>query len=84
MRGALNVTTSGTITQNAPLSVAGPATFAAGLGNDITLNENTNDFSAVTVTSGGNVTLAEGSGFDIGGISGIGNFIRLFEWGQQI
>ena len=71
--GALNVTTSGTITQNAPLSVAGPATFAAGLGNDITLNENTNDFSAVTVTSGGNVTLTEGSGFDIGGISGIGN-----------
>ena len=71
--GALNVTTSGTITQNAPLSVAGPATFAAGLGNDITLNENTNDFSAVTVTSGGNVTLTEGSGFDIGGMSGIGN-----------
>ena len=71
--GALNLTTSGTITQNAPLSVAGPATFAAGVGNDITLNENTNDFSAVTVTSGGNLTLTEGSGFNIGGISGIGN-----------
>jgi hypothetical protein len=61
------------MTQTAPLSVAGPATFAAGVGNDITLNENTNDFFAVTVTSGGNVTLTEGSGFNIGGISGIGN-----------
>ncbi|MBM3249714.1 MAG: filamentous hemagglutinin N-terminal domain-containing protein, partial [Candidatus Omnitrophica bacterium] len=54
--GTLNVTSSGAITDNAALTVAGATTLAAGAANNITL-DNANDFSSVGITSGNNVTL---------------------------
>ena len=44
-------------TQTASLSVTGAATFAAGSGNNITLNNADNDFASVGITSGKNVTI---------------------------
>jgi|GEM_PF-1400691 len=68
----LSVTSAGAVSQTGALSVTGAATFGAGSGNNITLDTDSNAFSTVTVTSGGNVSLAETGGFTIGGISGIG------------
>ncbi len=70
--GNLALTSNGAITQTAAVSVGGTTTIAAGLGNAITLGQSGNEFNTLTVTSGGNVTLAEADGFTIGGISGIG------------
>jgi len=54
--GNLNVTADGPITQTGGLQVGGTATFAAGVANDITLDNPANDFNNVVVTSGDNVT----------------------------
>ena len=45
--------------------MAGPTTFAAGAGNNITLN-NANDFSTVSVVSGNTVTLNDVNALDLG------------------
>ncbi len=64
--GTLNVTTNGTITQSAALGVTGTTTMAAGAGNNITLNNASNDFSTVVITSGKNVTLDDANALDLG------------------
>ncbi|MBI4970525.1 MAG: hypothetical protein HZC17_01610, partial [Candidatus Omnitrophica bacterium] len=56
--GTLSVTTGGAITDSGAVVVTGTATFAAGAGNDITLN-NADNFSTVVITSGNNVTLVD-------------------------
>ncbi len=56
--GTLNVTTGGALTQSGALNVTGATTLAAGA-NDIILNSAGNNFSAVEVTSGNNVTLTD-------------------------
>jgi hypothetical protein len=71
--GTLGVTTSGDITQAAALAVAGSATFAAGAGGDISLNNGSNDFSSVTVTSGRNITLADANAITLNSISTAGS-----------
>ena len=65
--GALNVATSGPLTQSGPLTVIGMTTLAAGAGNDITLNNPGNNFSTAAVASGNNITLADINGLDLGG-----------------
>ena len=67
--GTLNVTASGAITESGALSVSGAATFTAGAGNDITL-DNGNDFIGdVTVVSGRNVSLHDVNAIKFGGTS---------------
>ena len=53
--GTLNVTTAGALTQSGPVTVAGTTTLAAGVTNNILLNNAGNDFSTVAMTSGNNV-----------------------------
>ena len=64
--GALNVATSGPLTQSGPLTVIGTTTLAAGAGNDITLNNPANNFSSAAVASGNNVTLSDINGLNLG------------------
>jgi filamentous hemagglutinin family protein len=65
--GNLNVTANGAITDNGALQVGGTTTLAAGLGNDITL-DNANDFvGAVDIVSARNVTLNDVNGLTVGG-----------------
>src|SRR5205807_2409520 len=51
--GNLSVTANGAITDSGILAVGGTATFAAGTGHDITL-DNGDDFNAVVIDSGNN------------------------------
>ena len=64
--GTLNVTTNGAITQSGTLNVAATTTLSAGAGNNITLNNASNDFSTVAVISGNNVSLADANALDLG------------------
>jgi trimeric autotransporter adhesin len=63
--GNLNVTAGGAITDNGNLNVMGTTTLAAGISNDITL-DNANNFSTVSITSGRNVTLNDINALDLG------------------
>ncbi|MEI2635464.1 MAG: YDG domain-containing protein [Methylotenera sp.] len=69
--GATNVTgnyslrTAGAITQNAGITVGGTATLNAGAGNNITLNNASNNFNAVAVTSGRDVSLVDANAMTI-------------------
>ena len=64
--GTLGVTTAGAITQSGALNVTGTTSLAAGAANDITLNNASNNFSTVGITSGRNVTLADSNALDLG------------------
>ncbi len=72
--GTLSVTANGPITQSGTLTVVGAAAFAAGAGNDVTLNA-ANDFqSAVGVTSARNVALNDVNALILGTSNVAGNF----------
>ena len=64
----LNVSTAGegAITDGAALLVTGLTTLTAGSVNDITLNDAANDFSALSIISGNNVSLTDATGIVIG------------------
>ncbi len=68
--GTLNVTASGFITGSSVVTAAGITTLNAGGtttgNNDITLNNTANDFSTLIVTNGGNVTIEDVSGINLG------------------
>ena len=64
--GTLGVTTAGAITQSGALNVTGTTSLAAGAANDVTLNNASNNFSSVGITSGRNVTLVDSNAFDLG------------------
>jgi Ca2+-binding RTX toxin-like protein len=66
INGNLAVTTSGLIDQNAPLTVAGPTTLAAGATNDITLDDVANDWSTVAITSADDVSIGDANALAIG------------------
>ena len=66
VNGTLGVTTSGTISQNGPLTITGTTTLAAGAGNDITLGDSSNDFSTVGITTGHNVQLTDTNALILG------------------
>lgn len=64
--GTLGVTTSGAITQSGALAVTGTTTIAAGSGNNITLNNASNDFSTVAITTGNDVSLRDAGALILG------------------
>ncbi len=66
VNGTLGVTASGSLTQSGALAVTGLTTLAVGAGNDIALNHVANNFSAVGVTSGRNVLLADSNALILG------------------
>jgi hypothetical protein len=57
--GTLGVQTAGAITQTGAVTVGGTTTLNAGSTNDITLNNVANNFNAVAITSGRDVTLVD-------------------------
>jgi filamentous hemagglutinin family protein len=69
LSGNLMVTAGGLISQAGGLNVSGvgtTATFAAGAGNNITLNGPGNDFGTVVISSGDNVSVANGAALNLG------------------
>ncbi|MFP4100755.1 two-partner secretion domain-containing protein, partial [Coleofasciculus sp.] len=66
--GALGVTAGGAITNSGKLTVTGGTTTLNATGNDITLNNNANNFSTV-VANGKNVTLNDSNTIDLGASS---------------
>src|SRR5262249_57007416 len=64
--GRLGVATSGTITQSGALGVTGTTTLAAGSGNDITLNNASNDFSTVVISAERSVGLTDSNALALG------------------
>ncbi len=56
--GSLNLGTSGAITQSGALTVSGTTTLAAGAGNIVFSNAG-NDFNAVTISNGNNVSIID-------------------------
>src|SRR5207244_623653 len=65
LAGDFNVTADGNVPQSGPLTVSGLATFAAGAGNNITLNS-ANNFGTVVIGSANNVTLNNASALNLG------------------
>lgn len=57
--GTLTVQTNGALTQSGAITATGLTTLIAGAANNITLNNTSNDFSTVSVTSGNNVNLVD-------------------------
>ncbi|HEV2394452.1 MAG TPA: filamentous hemagglutinin N-terminal domain-containing protein [Verrucomicrobiae bacterium] len=77
LAGNLSVAANGPITQGGAILANGTAkvaTFAAGAANDITLGNSANDFSAVSITSGNNVTLADANALILAASTVSGNF----------
>jgi hypothetical protein len=66
LTGNLNVTTTGPITDSGNLVIGGTTTLAAGMANDVVLDQAGNDFSTVSTTSGNNVTLVDATAIDLG------------------
>ncbi|MDX1901007.1 MAG: hypothetical protein SFW66_03255 [Gammaproteobacteria bacterium] len=64
--GNLLVTSNGPITQSGALTIAGTSTFAAGSGNDITLNNAENNFLTVNISSGKRVSLTDINDLNLG------------------
>ncbi|MES1977801.1 MAG: YDG domain-containing protein, partial [Pseudomonadota bacterium] len=64
--GSLGVNTAGAITQSGVLNVTGATTLAAGAANNITLNNASNNFSTVAITSGNNVSITDANALVLG------------------
>ena len=65
--GTLSVTSSGAVTDSGALAITGTTTIAAGSGNNITLDNTSNNFQgAVSITTGNNVTLVDAGDIDLG------------------
>jgi trimeric autotransporter adhesin len=67
--GTLGLRTVGAITQTGALSVGGTSTLNAGLANDITLNNVSNNFNTVTIISGRDVALVDANAMTVGASS---------------
>lgn len=67
--GTLGLTTAGAITQTGVLTIGGTSTLNAGLANDITLNNVSNDFNRVNITSGRDVALVDVNAMTVGASS---------------
>ena len=65
--GNLILTTNGAVTQDQPLAVTGTTSVTAGVANDITLNDLSNNFGgAVSVVSGNNVSFVNANAMVLG------------------
>ena len=74
--GNLAATASGAITESGALTVNGAgktASFAAGAGNDITLDTQNNDFTSVSIVSGKDVKIKDVNGIGLGASTVSGN-----------
>lgn len=72
--GTLSVTTSGALTDSGNITVAGAsATFAVGVGNDLTLNSAGNDFNSVLINSARDVAIVDTDAIDFGASTMAGN-----------
>ncbi|MHB1222323.1 MAG: beta strand repeat-containing protein, partial [Gammaproteobacteria bacterium] len=71
--GNLSVIANGAITQSGGRLLVNDAnkraTFSAGIANDITLNNASNDFTSIAITSGNNVSLQDINNLDLAGIN---------------
>ncbi|MBI5383405.1 MAG: hypothetical protein HZA90_01820, partial [Verrucomicrobia bacterium] len=77
LTGDLNVRAGGAISQSGALVVNGAgrtATFNAGTGNDITLNDPANDFTTATLVAGRNVALRDANAVTLGASTISGTF----------
>ncbi len=63
--GTLGVQTAGAITQTGAVTVGGTTTLNAGAANDITLNNASNNFNAVAITSGRDVVLVDANALTV-------------------
>ena len=72
--GTLTVSSAGAITDTGVLSVTGAASFGAGAGNGITL-DNANNFASVLITSGKDVTLNDVNGLILVASTVSGNLV---------
>ncbi|HJT19432.1 MAG TPA: hypothetical protein VJ746_03115, partial [Nitrospira sp.] len=70
--GNFNVTTGGPLTQSGAVTAAGTTTLAAGA-NDITLTNGGNNFNAVAVSSGNNVSLTSANAMTLNAANVSGN-----------
>ncbi len=77
----INLTTSGAITQSGAITAVGTSTFAAGISNNITLDDSSNDFSTVIITTGYDVTLTDANSLILGA-SDINNSIAVIAGGD--
>ena len=67
INGDLALITGGAITQTGALDANGTTSFTAGSGNNVTLTNNSNDFTgAVTVVSGNQVSLVDTNSMELG------------------
>ena len=64
--GAFSLIANGPVTGSGTVVVGGTTTLTAGAANNITLNNAANDFSAVGITSGNNVTLVDSNSLNLG------------------
>jgi len=64
--GAYGLQTAGAITQSAAVTVGGATTLAAGVTNDITLNNAGNNFNSVVISNGRDVSLVDANALTIG------------------
>ncbi|MDR3477200.1 MAG: MBG domain-containing protein, partial [Gammaproteobacteria bacterium] len=75
--GNLNVVANGAITQNTGSIILNganaTATFAAGMSNDISLNNATNNFKTVAITNANNVILQNSTALNLGTVNLAGN-----------
>ena len=72
--GGLTLVTSGALTQNGALVVTGTTGITAGSGNNITLDDSSNNFTgAVSVVSGDDVSLRDANAMDLGASTISGN-----------
>ncbi|HQN64845.1 MAG TPA: filamentous hemagglutinin N-terminal domain-containing protein [Methylophilus sp.] len=67
--GTFGLQTAGAITQTGAATVGGTTTLNAGAANDITLNNAFNNFNAVAITSGRDVTLVDANALTMNGSS---------------
>lgn len=65
VNGNFAVTSNGAITNTGNLAIGGTATLAAGIANDITLDNTNNNFGTVVISSGNNVTLTDQDGLTL-------------------
>jgi hypothetical protein len=65
LSGTLSATANGLISQSGILNVSGSSTFSSGSANNITLNNVSNNFNNVGITSGNNVTLVDINGIGL-------------------
>ncbi len=71
--GDLTLVSGGNITQTDALSVTGTTSITTGSSNDITLINNSNDFTgAVSIVSGNNVSLIDSNAMTLGAVNAIG------------